>query len=96
MRAKTINEMQNFNRGTDAKQTLGIGMMGQIKMLAREQEKDFIKRGFFLFVVQPRDILYESGIKIIADDMVSLTQYFEDSTGKRYELNLKGKIYIDQ
>jgi hypothetical protein len=51
MRAKIVNEAQNFTKDTDIKGSLGIGMMGQLKQLAKSQghnieEMDDV--GFFL------------------------------------------------
>lgn len=40
MRARTITEALNFNRDVDPKDTIGIGMMGQIKHLAKSQDKN--------------------------------------------------------
>ena len=35
MRAKTINEVQNFERGLDPKSAMGIGLSEQEKVIAR-------------------------------------------------------------
>ena len=51
MRARTVNEAQNFTREDDPKGSLGIGMMGQLKALAKERGKDIENMddvGFFL------------------------------------------------
>jgi hypothetical protein len=51
MRAKTVNEAMSFSRKDDPKGSLGIGMMGQLKALAKERGKDIENMddvGFFL------------------------------------------------
>jgi hypothetical protein len=44
MRARAVNEAQNFIRGKDVKGTMGIGMWGQIKKLVVGDEKVFTKK----------------------------------------------------
>ena len=39
--------------------------------------------------------MYDPGFKLDADDLLLLTQWFEDDKGDRYEMMLKEKIYIE-
>jgi hypothetical protein len=72
MRARTIDEAMNFSRKDDPKGTLGIGMMGQIKDLARSQEKNtenMDEVGFFLSCAMAKrydlmDYLLSKGLDI--------------------------------
>lgn len=40
--------------------------------------------------------MFDSGLKMEAEDIIALTQWFEDINGDRYQLNLKEKIYIEK
>jgi hypothetical protein len=76
MRSRTVNEAQTFIRGDDPKGTLGIGMMGQIKALAKTRGRNIENMddvGFFLVAAQDRrydlmDFLLSSGLNINSED----------------------------
>lgn len=40
--------------------------------------------------------MFDSGLKMEAEDIIALTQWFEDINENRYQLNLKEKIYIEK
>ena len=40
--------------------------------------------------------MFDSGLKMEPEDIIALTQWFEDINDHRYQLNLKEKIYIEK
>ena len=72
MRARTVNEGMSFTREDDPKGSLGIGMMGQLKDLARARGKNIENMddvGFFLVAAWDKrhdlmDYLLSSGLDI--------------------------------
>jgi len=72
MRARTVNEAMNFTREDDPKGSLGIGMMGQLKALAKARGKNIENMddtGFFLVAAWENrhdlmDYLLKNGLDI--------------------------------
>jgi hypothetical protein len=72
MRAITVNESLNFSHDGNVKDTIGIGMMGQIKQLAKSQDQNLENMddvGFFLSCARAKrydlmDFLLDQGLDI--------------------------------
>ena len=114
MRAKTLIEVQNFERGGSPRASMEVGGINlqedfafdfaalferYIKKLQKLEGKTIscaVRIGFDP-VRQTLKVarMYDAGFKLDANDLLLLTQWFEDDKGHRYEMILSEKIYIE-
>lgn len=77
MRAKTVNETQNFERGGDIKYNIGIGMWGQIRELCQKNNAVFNKESLDIFLtcakedrIDLMDFLLKNGLDVNGEDSI--------------------------
>ena len=100
MRAKTINEVQNFERGIDPKRALDIGVKNKfIDLLPQSSqlEEEFKRIEAVLLDTKTEIIIAQGTIPIITIRMTeSKMNYFFFQTLKRYlNSHHPRKLYID-
>jgi hypothetical protein len=114
MRAKTLNEIQNFERGSGPRGAMKIGGINlqedfafdfaalferYINKLKKLEGKTITCHVIIGFDPTQKTLtierMFDAGFKLVADDMLLLTQWFEDNKGDRYQMDLREKIYIE-